>query len=76
MVLNGSSSKEYLVNVGVPIGSILDATLFVLYIDDLADNVICHIAIYANDTTLFSKCGQASDLLQKLELASEPESDI
>ena len=45
MVLDGSSSKEYLVNVGVPIGSILGATLFVLYIDDLADNVICHIAI-------------------------------
>ena len=76
MVLDGSSSKEYLVNVGVPIGSILGATLFVLYIDDLADNVICHIAIYANDTTLHFKCGQASDLLQKLELASEPESDL
>ena len=33
------------------------------------------IAIYADDTILYSKCDQASDLLQQLELASELESD-
>ena len=32
--------------------------------------------IYADDTTLYSKCNQASDLWQQLELASELESDI
>ena len=51
-------------------------TLFLLYINDLSDNVICDIAIYANDTTLYSKCDQASDLWQQLELASELESDL
>ena len=55
---------------------ILDPTLLLLYIDDLPDNVICNIAIYADDTILYSKCDQTSDLWQKLELASELESEI
>ena len=38
--------------------------------------VICNIAIYADDTTLYSKCDQASDLWQQLELSSELESDL
>ena len=52
VILNGKSSQEYPVNAGVPQGSILDPTLFLLYIHDLPDDVICNIAIYANDTTL------------------------
>ena len=47
-----------------------------LYINDLPDNVICNIATYADDTTLYSKCEQASDLWQQLELASELESEL
>ena len=76
VVLDGKSSQEYPVNAGVPQGSILSPTLFLLYINDLPDDVICNIAIYADDTTLYSKCNQASDLWQQLELASELESDL
>ena len=49
---------------------------FLLYINDLPNDVICNIVIYADDTTLYSKCDQASDLWQQLELASELESDL
>ena len=76
VVLDGKYSQEYPVNTGVSKGSILGLTLFLLYINDLPDNVICNIAIYADDTTLYSKCDQASDLWQQLELASELESDL
>ena len=76
VVLDGKSSQEYPRNAGVPQGSILGPTIFLLYINDLHDDVICDIAIYANDTSLYSKCDQASDLWQQLELASELESDL
>ena len=76
MVLDGKSLQQYPVNVGVPQVSIFCPTVFLLYINDCPDNVICDIAIYGNDTTLYSKSDQASDLWQQLELASELESDL
>ena len=56
MVLKGKSSQEYPVNAEVPHGSILDPTFFLLYLNELFDDVICDIAIYADDTTLCTKC--------------------
>ena len=52
VVLDGKCSQEYPVNAGVPQGSILGRTLFLPYINDLSDDVICDISIYADDTTL------------------------
>ena len=63
VVLDGKSSQENPVNAGVLEGSILVPTLLLLYInDDLPDDVLCDIAINADDTTLCSKCNQVSDL--------------
>ena len=55
--MDGKSSQEYPVNTGVPQGFILGPTPFLLYINDLPDDVICNIAIYAD---------VASDLWQQL----------
>ena len=35
-------------------GSIPGCTLFLLYINDILDDVICNIAVYAVDTILYS----------------------
>ena len=76
VVLDGKSSQEYPVNAGVPQGCILGPTLFLLCINDHPDDVICNIAIYADDTTPYSKCDQASDQWQQLELTFDLESDL
>ena len=56
VVLDGKSSQEYPVNTGVPQGSTLGPTLFLLYINDFPDDIICDITVCADDTTLYSKC--------------------
>ena len=61
MVLDGKSSQDYPVNAGVLQGSILGSTLFLLYINELPDDVSCNISIYVDDT-LYCKSDQASDL--------------
>ena len=76
VALDGKSSQEYPVNAGVPQGSIFGATLFLLYINELSDDVICKVNIYADNATLYSKYDQACDLCQQLDLASELEYDL
>ena len=56
VVLDGKLSQEYPVNTGIPQGSILSPTLFLLHINELPGHVIGDIAIYADDATLYSNC--------------------
>ena len=50
-------------------------TLFLQYINDLPDDVICNNGIYADASTFYSRCDQAPDMWKQLQLASELESD-
>ena len=54
--MNAKSWQGYSVNAGIPQVSTLEPTLFILYIKDFPDDVICKIAIFANGTTFCSKC--------------------
>ena len=46
-------------NVGVPHESVLGLTLFLVFINDLPDDVPSRIEIYADDTTLYSSLGKS-----------------
>ena len=78
MALDGSgwTSQEYPTDAVVSQGSILGPTPFLIYINDLPNDGTCNIAIYADNTTHYSKCDQASNMWQQLELVSELKSDL
>ena len=42
-----------------------------LYFNSLSDDVLCNIAIWANDTAPKSSCDKGSDFLQQDEIAYE-----
>ena len=71
MALDEKFFEGYSVNPGVLEGFIFIATLLLLYMNSLPDELICKVAIYADNTTVYYKCDQASDLWQQLVLAYE-----
>jgi hypothetical protein len=54
VVLSGLTSSWSKINAGVPQGSSLGPTLFLIFIDDLTDEVENHIDLFADDTTPLS----------------------
>ena len=54
VVVNGQKSKVFEINAGVPQGSVLGPTLFLLFINDLPSDVLrSFINIFADDTTIY-----------------------
>ena len=54
VVLNGQVSHWTSIEAGVPQGSILGPLLFLIYINDLSDNLSTNAELFADDTYLFS----------------------
>ena len=54
VLLNGKCSRWATVSAGVPQSSVLGPLFFLVYINDIVDNVRCDIKLFADDTSLFS----------------------
>ena len=54
VVINGQHSDWAPILAGVPLGSILGPLLFLIYINDLPDNLNSLVKLFADDTSLFS----------------------
>ena len=76
VVFSGSSSKEHSVNAGPPQGSVLGPNFFLIFINDLPDDIFCKLCIFADDTTLYSYVGRSVDYLKKVELAGDLQADL
>ena len=59
--VNGVNSKSAPVISGIPQGSVLGPLLFVIYINDLLDNIESSGLLFADDTKLFRKVSTKSD---------------
>ena len=68
VVVNGEMSRWKPVTSGVPQGSVLGPLLFVLFINDLPDNITndSEIYMYADDTKFF-RCIKEQNDCQKLQ---------
>ena len=77
VVLNGKNSARVSIEAGVPQSSILGPLLFLIYIDDLTDNLSTNAKLFVDDTSLFfvvhdiatSSCDSNYDLKRVREWA-------
>ena len=74
-VLNGKSSIWGDISAGVPQGSILGPLFFLVYINDLTENLKCNVKLFADDTSLFTVVQNpntaANDMNHDLELIKQ-----
>ena len=62
VIVNGIASRKEAVLSGVPQGSILGLLLFVLYINDLPDTLVCLYMVFADDTKSFREITDVADM--------------
>ena len=74
VVLNGQTSSWENIHASVPQGSILGPLLFLIYVNDLAENLSSNSKLSADDTFLFSvvhdlntSINEINDDLKKIE---------
>jgi Reverse transcriptase (RNA-dependent DNA polymerase)/Endonuclease-reverse transcriptase len=64
VVVDGQESSAIPVTSGVPQGSVLGPLLFLLYINDLPDNVKSQFRLFADDSLLYRKIKSPEDHIQ------------
>ena len=62
MVISGQASEWASVTSGVPQGSILGPLLFLLYVNDIGEEIHSHARLFADDCTLFREVSTSSHM--------------
>ena len=68
VVLNSQYSSWAAIEAGVPQGSILGPLLFLIYINDLFDDLASNAKLFADDTSLFSVVENMTKSANKLKI--------
>ena len=66
VVLNGIESSWLPIESGVPQGSVLGPLLFLIYINDLTENISSNMRLFADDSSLFVKVTDIQDTQSQL----------
>ena len=67
VVLNGQVSCREEHKSDVPQGSVLGPLLFLIYINDLTDNIQSNMKLFADDSSLFAKVTDIATTQQSIE---------
>ena len=51
--INSATSSLLSVNAGIPQGSMLGSILFLVYVNDIAENLLSLVRLFADDSSLF-----------------------
>ena len=62
VILNGQESRTTKVSSGVPQGSVLGPLLFIIYINDMPNNIASNIKLYADDALLYRTIHSVTDI--------------
>ena len=61
VVVNGATSSSNIVTSGVPQGTVIGPLLFLLYINDLPDNLSTSVRLFADDCILYTPIRTQND---------------
>ena len=61
VVLNGLASRTFTVSSGVPQGSVLGPLLFLLYVNDIPEQIECNISMFADDAKIYTAVKDIAD---------------
>jgi len=69
VVINGSASNTFTVSSGVPQVSVMGTMLFLIYINDIPEQVQCNISMFADDTKIYTA---VKDIADSQRLQADP----
>ena len=62
VVLNSTNSEIKGVTAGVPQGSVLGPLLFLIYVNDITEQLLCLTRLFADDSSLFTSATDIHDI--------------